>query len=313
MNARIEFLERRRSGIGGSDISAIVGLNPWKTPLQVWQSKVELQEDSTSEAAYWGTVLEDVVAKEYARRTGHKVQRVTTQMRHPEHPFAIANIDRAVVNTDIAGRVFWRDGRLTTNRLLECKTANGFAAKQWGEEGSDYVPDQYLVQCQWYMGITGAEFCDLAVLIGGQDFRTYSIAFDPALFADLLQAAADFWQLVENRIEPDPANYAEAVSKWSKSDPAKIIEAGEELADALDKLQDIKAQAKQIEKQEDQVKNQILMAMQEAETMIYQGVRVATCKTQTRTSFDSKTFEKDHPDLFAQYRKTSSTRVLRVL
>jgi len=314
VQARIDWLKQRQSGIGGSDIAAICGLNPFKTPLQVWQSKINpVVDEEISEPAYWGTTLENVVAQEYAKRTGRKVQRINQILHHPHLPYCLANIDRAVVNTDMAGRVFWKDDRLTTNRILECKTANGFAAKKWGESGSDYVPDEYLVQCMWYMGITGADICDLAVLIGGQDFRIYTIQKDTLLLDDLYSTASDFWKLVETHTEPDPLTYAECTKKWANSDSSLIVQASESLVDDLEKIQNIKAQVKELETQEDALKANVLMALENAETLTYQGIKVATCKTQNRTSFDAKTFEKDYPDLYAQYKKTSSTRVLRII
>lgn len=311
---RIDWLKGRQSGIGGSEIAAIVGLSQYRTPTQVWESKVNpVQDEETSQPAYWGTVLEDVVAKEYALRTGNKVQRLTKQMRHPDFEFAIANIDRAVINPAISGNVRWKDGKLTTDRILECKTANGFMAKQWGEVGSDQVPDSYLIQCQWYMGVTGASICDLAVLIGGQDFRIYTIVRDDDLINDLLIQGAAFWELVQSRTEPDPVNYPEAVKKWAISDASLSVQADDLLIDDLEKIQSIKAQVKELEAQEDAIKARVLMSLENAETLLYQGVKVATCKTQVRNSFDAKTFEKDHPDLYAQYKKTSSTRVLRII
>lgn len=312
--SRIDWLKQRQSGIGGSEIAAIVGLNQYKTPMQIWESKVNpVQDEETSQPAYWGTVLEDVVAKEYALRTGNKVQRLTKQMRHPDFEFAIANIDRAIINPAISGNVRWKDGKLTTDRILECKTANGFMAKQWGEAGTDSVPDAYLIQCQWYMGVTGASICDLAVLIGGQDFRIYTILRDDDLINDLLIQGAAFWELVQSRTEPDPVNYPEAVKKWAKSDPSLSVQADDSLIDDLEQIQGIKAQVKELEAQEDAIKARVLMSLENAETLLYQGVKVATCKTQVRNSFDAKTFEKDHPDLYAQYKKTSSTRVLRII
>ncbi len=313
--SRIDWLKQRQSGIGGSEIAAICGLNAYRTPMQVWESKVNpvVEDEVTSEPAYWGNVLEDVVAKEYAKRTGRKVQRINTQLRHRDFDFAVANIDRAVINPDICGNVRWKDGKLTTDRLLECKTANGFMAKQWGEAGTDSVPDAYLVQCQWYMAVTGASVCDLAVLIGGQDFRIYTIERDDDLIGSLLVQGAAFWELVQNRTEPDPVNYPEAVKKWANSDPTLSLEADDILVDDLDKIQDIKANIKELEAQEEVIKARVLFQMKDAETLTYKGHKVATFKTQNRATFDSKAFEKDHADLYAQYKKSSSTRVLRII
>lgn len=94
--SRDAWLAARRSGIGGSDIAAICGLSPYQTPYDVWLDKLGQGEevDPNSPGIYWGTVLEDVVAREYAQRTGAKVQRVNTMMRHPEADFALAKINR---------------------------------------------------------------------------------------------------------------------------------------------------------------------------------------------------------------------------
>ena len=71
--SRDEWLEERRKGIGGSDVAALLGLNPYKTPLALWEEKTAKNvSDCTSESAYWGTMLEDVVAKEFSKRTGMK-------------------------------------------------------------------------------------------------------------------------------------------------------------------------------------------------------------------------------------------------
>ena len=165
---RTDFLAARRTGIGGSDIGAILGLNHYRTPYDVFLDKTvpDARPDTAGEAAYWGTTLETVVAREYQRRTGRKVQRVNHLLRHPDHDFAIANIDRAIINPDISGTVRWKDGRLTTDSLLECKTANSFTAADWGDTGTDSVPYSYLCQCQWYLGVTGCQTAELAVLIG---------------------------------------------------------------------------------------------------------------------------------------------------
>lgn len=311
---RNEFLERRRSGIGGSDIAAIVGLSKFATPYDVWLSKrgEAPEEDGDKPWLYWGSILEDVVAKEYALRTGNKVQRVNAQLIHPEYQFAMANIDRAVVNPQIRGNVRWIDGHLTTDRILECKTANGFAASLWGEDGTDEIPDYYVCQVQWYMGITGARYADLAVLIGGSDYRSYTIEAHPELFADMLTEAAAFWKLVEEGIAPDPQTVADAQARWSKHVTAKTHMASGAAARAVDDLAEVKQQIKDLEKREDELKLVIMADMQDAEILTDMGEPIATWKTQTSERIDTKALRKDHPDIAALYSTESTTRVLRL-
>lgn len=314
INTRDEFLERRRSGIGGSDIAAICGLSKYATPYNVWLSKrgEAPEEQGEKPWLYWGAVLEDVVAREYALRSGSKVQRINAQLVHPDYHYAVANIDRAVVNPDIRGNVRWIDGRLTTDRILECKTANGFAAGAWGEAGTDQIPENYLCQVQWYMGITGASYADLAVLIGGSDYRQYTIEAHPELFSDLLTEAAAFWRLVEDGIAPDPQTVADAQARWQQHVAAKSIAASGAAARAVDDLIAVKAEMEALEAREDALKLIVMAEMGDAETLTDMGQPIATWKTQTARRLDGKAMSKDHPEIAALYSTESVSRVLRL-
>lgn len=319
MTARTEFLTNRQKGIGGSDIAAICGLSTYATPYDVWLSKVEpksIEEEEAERAEkpwlYWGAVLEDIVAKEFATREGVKVQRVNRQMQHPIHHFAIANVDRAIIVPEIAGNVRWKDGRLTTNRLLECKTANGFAANRWGEQGTDEIPPAYFCQCQWYMGITGAERTDVAVLIGGSDFRTYKIPADPKIFETLLGQAKDFWKLVESRTAPDPQTVADIVARWPRHQKGKEAIASTSVMAAVADYNRISEQIKELEAAKDAAKVIIGTAMEDAEILIDMGQSIATYKAQTAQKLDAKALRADHPEIAALYTSESTSRVLRI-
>ena len=303
---RTDFLTARRTGIGGSDIGAILGLNHYRTPYDVFLDKTapETQPDTAGEAAYWGTTLEAVVASEYQRRTGRKVQRVNHLLRHPEHDFAIANIDRAVIVPEIAGNVRWKNGKLTTDRILECKTANGFAASEWGEPGTDFVPDSYLCQCQWYLGVTNTQVADLAVLIGGNDYRTFTIERDPELFADMIEAAGTFWKNCRKGIAPDPATVQDAARKWPHHIAGKSVIVDIHIANACEQLEILNARIKSLNEEADDLKRQIMTAFGDAEEITCQGNRLATWKTQTSHRLDSKRLKED--------TKTTESRVLRL-
>lgn len=311
---RQEWLAARRRGIGGSDIAAVLGLSPYKTPFDLWLDKRGEGEevDPDTPALYWGTVLEEVVAKEYARRSGVKIQRVNGLLQHPALPIAFANIDRAVVNPAVAGTVRWKDDRLTTDRILECKTANGFAARAWGEAETDDVPAHYLLQVQWYLGITGCAVGDLAVLIGGQDFRTYTIQRDDSLIADLLDEARKFWTLVESGVAPDPQTVEDAKRKWPQHITGRSIIVDVDVSRACEKLADIKARTKALEAEEKAVQLEIFKAFGEAEEITYGGERLATWKAQSTDRIDAKALRAAHPDVAALFTTTTTTRVLRL-
>jgi putative phage-type endonuclease len=174
---RNEWLAFRRRGIGGSDAAKVLGISRWGGPLTVYMDKLGLlpPEEEQSEAAYWGTTLEDVVAREFVRRTGLRVRRRNAIMYHPDHPWMIANVDRVIVGS---------------NQGLECKTVSAFKADEWRD---DEVPDAYYIQCQHYMAVMGWDSCFIAALIGGQRFLVKEILRNDEEIAGLIEAERQFW------------------------------------------------------------------------------------------------------------------------
>lgn len=318
MNTQVnheKFLAGRKKGIGGSDVAAILGFSPYKSPYQLWLDKTGRSErkESQNESAHFGNLLEDVVAKEFSRRAGVKVQRVTQQLFLEEHPWALGNIDRAVINPDIAGNVRFKDGALTTDRLLECKTASEYMSKLFGEEGSDQVPDYYLTQCLWYLLITGCKVIDLAVLIGGNKFRMYRIERDEDLIQSIFNQVKAFWfNHVIADVPPDPTCFDDVLHRWSNHVVGKQVEADFEHIKLAEELITVQGRLKADKAREDEIKLKIVSTMQDAEMMISQGKSICTYKEQSSTRIDSTLLKKEEPDLFAKYSKTSSTRVFRI-
>ena len=312
---RDQFLAGRKKGIGGSDVAAILGFSPYKSPYQLWLDKTGRSErkESQNESAHFGNLLEDVVAKEFSRRAGVKVQRVTQQLFLEEHPWALGNIDRAVINPDIAGNVRFKDGALTTDRLLECKTASEYMSKLFGEEGTDQIPDYYLTQCLWYLKITGAKVCYLAVLIGGNKFRMYRIERDDDLIESIFKQVKAFWfNHVIADVPPDPTCFDDVLHRWSNHVVGKQVEADFEHIKLAEELITVQGRQKADKAREDEIKLKIVSTMQDAEMMISQGKSICTYKEQSATRIDSTLLKKEEPDLFAKYSKTSSTRVFRI-
>ena len=318
MNTQVDrdkFLAGRKKGIGGSDVAAILGFSPYKSPYQLWLDKTGRSErkESQNESAHFGNLLEDVVAKEFSRRAGVKVQRVTQQLFLEDHPWALGNIDRAVINPEISGNVRFKDGALTTDRLLECKTASEYMSKLFGEEGSDQVPDYYLTQCLWYLLITGCKVIDLAVLIGGNKFRMYRIERDEDLIQSIFNQVKAFWfNHVIADVPPDPTCFDDVLHRWSNHVVGKQVEADFEHIKLAEELITVQGRLKADKAREDEIKLKIVSTMQDAEMMISQGKSICTYKEQSSTRIDSTLLKKEEPDLFAKYSKTSSTRVFRI-
>jgi putative phage-type endonuclease len=200
-----EQLEERRSGIGGSDAAVVLGLNPFKDVYGLYLDKRGEAPDEDpeflKESRYWGSVLEEPVAQRYAEETGYKIQKSNQLIRSKDHPFMIANIDRKVVGEDV------RIG-------FEAKTAA--RSDGWGESGSSSVPAYIFLQCQHYLAVTGYDVWDLAVLIGGRDYRQYRITPIDHIIESLIDAEQEFWDRVENGVAPEPQWQSAATTRLLK-------------------------------------------------------------------------------------------------
>lgn len=174
------LLDLRRSGLGGTDASAVLGMNPWRTPLQVWSEKRGLvPPQETTEAMRWGLLLEPVIAERYTEETGRKLIAPENVYHHPKHDFLLATPDRLCTSE---------------RRGLEIKTASSHTSHEWGRPRSDEVPRHYLIQCMHYMAVLGYRVWDLAVLIGGNDFRIYTITWDQSAADAMIEQEVAWWQ-----------------------------------------------------------------------------------------------------------------------
>lgn len=184
MSANEQQLARRVS-IGSSDSAAAIGLNPYYTSVELWQEKRgELPPFIGNEATKWGKLLEAPVRQECAEQTGRVIRLPPDTLVHPKFSWLTCH----------------PDGVTDDGRLYEGKTAR--YPDGWGDSGTDQVPEHYLIQCQHGMMVTGLPVCDLAVLIGGQDFRLYHIPADVGLQAAMLDALTEFWNHVQRGTRP---------------------------------------------------------------------------------------------------------------
>lgn len=290
MNARQEWLNERRSGIGGSDAAAVLGLSKWKTPLQVYLDKRgEAAETPDNESMLWGRALEPVIRQQYAERTGRAVLVPDGILRHPSHSFMLANLD----------------GMTEDRRVVEIKTAR--VAQGWGEPGSDEVPQDYLLQVQHYMAVTGFDVADVAVLIGGSDFRLYEVPADRELQELLIDAEASFWRNVEQGIPPEPVSYADMQTRFGRASREGTVEAESDpdVLVAVAKLRAIRETMKTMEADEEAQQAVIMKALGENDTLTIAGQPAVTWKAAKPSQrFDSNAFKAVYPALYAEFLKT---------
>lgn len=196
---RQAFLRRRRTGIGGSDVGPILAVDRYRDALDVYLDKVQpSQEDEETPPMERGRYLEPVVTQMYKDRTGRRLKPGKFR-RHRKHSFLVGHPDRIIVadTPPPFTEPFQGAG------VLEAKTANRFVYERMKAEG---LPQSYVLQLQHYMGVCGVTWGAFAVLCPDPwQFATFEMAFDEALFNQVVEVLERFWHdHVEAKVPPTP-------------------------------------------------------------------------------------------------------------
>lgn len=298
--SRQEWLKYRTKGIGGSDVSIIAGINPFKSVHQLWLEKTgQIEpEEGSSEYTHFGTLLEPIVRKEFTERTGIKVRQKHMLLQSEEYPFMFADLD-GVIN---------EDGGLC---IFEAKTASAYKQEVW-EEGT---PAPYILQVQHYMAVTGAKKTYIAALVGGNHFFWHEIERDEEMIGKIIAMEKYFWEThVLGGVEPVPdgseatTNYFNA--KFSHSN-GETIELPDEVLPICDEYEKISRQLKELETAKNAVGNQLKSYLKEAEVGTV-GDRKITWKSISKSTVDTKRLKSEQPDIYTSYLTQSQYRRLSV-
>ena len=297
---REDWLAVRKGGIGSSDAAAAVGLNPYKSQLELWLEKTgrdatlpKLDPHDEESPAYWGNVLEPVVAWHYSKRTKNKVRRINAVLQHPapDLPWMLANIDREVIGVDDV-------------QILECKTAGINGALLWKEGVPEYVQLQVMHQ----LAVTGKQAADVAVLLGGQTLEIYRIERDEQMIARLIELERKFWQHVETDTPPpaDGSASAEAALRclYPEDNGQTIDFSGRAgLAAAYLELKAVRQSIAEKETREAQLKQMLQQAMGGATRAEFSNGYISWKKSKDSTVLDEDRLLKEKPYLLARYAK----------
>lgn len=291
-----DWLEYRKRGIGGSDASVVCGISRYKSPVELWMEKTnQIPCQGAGEAAYWGTQLEAMVRTEFSKRTGVEVRRVLQLLQSAEYPFMLANLDGVCEHPDLGTCVF------------EAKTASAYKAGEW----DDAIPDEYMLQIQHYMAVTGYQGAYIAVLIGGNTFRWRFVARDEGLIASLIELEADFWNHVKDGTPPplDGSNAAVRFlsEQFPNSTPQSQIILPDTAAELLRQYEDACEQLEDIAQQKQQAENLLKQMMGENEIGKLEN-HIVTWKSIAQERLDSKTLKAEHPALYRKYTNRTSYR-----
>ncbi|CEI73585.1 MULTISPECIES: YqaJ viral recombinase family protein [Romboutsia] len=318
--SKYEWLKERGKGIGGSDASSVVGLNPYKSSVSVYLEKLNYIKNNinniddktinsmlnkntqhiedtiyTNYKIELGNKLKDFVAKEFALKTNKKVRNINGILKNDKYPFAIANIDRAIVGE---------------KAFLECKVSGSYFKGEW----KNGVPINYKVQCYHYMAVTGATHCYVAALIGNEDLVIHKIDRDEEIIEDIMKLEKMFWEkcvLGDNIPIPDGSDDYSKVLKnlYKESKEEEIILFEKE--NYLNRYDDVVGLIKELDSEKKAIEQYIQSQMKEYE-IAYIGDRKISWKKQSKNILDSKRLKKEHPDLAKKYMKTTTSRVFRI-
>lgn len=246
--SREDWLIARQKYLGGTDVAALVDRNKYASPMSVYADKVlghVERSPEDMEAAEAGLALEPLV-KEWASRDCGWVLSESKTYFHPKYSFLAVN----------------PDAELGPDSLVEIKTYGFRTAGEWGEEGTDQIPDAYHVQCIWQLGISGKKVCYVVACERGSLARKYyRVESDPAYFNALVQIAVEFWQShIEKQVPPKATGHksdSEAVQRIYPRD-SEVLETSSSFDDAIaTELIEVHAELKQIEEREEALKAQL--------------------------------------------------------
>lgn len=220
-----EIEAERRLGIAATDAAPICGLSTFKSAADVWLEKKKpelLQKEDESPELYWGKLHEPLIADEYAKRTGVKLEMVPMQ-RNQKLDWLMCQPDRVIVGKQ---------------KGVECKTAGGYNSHQWGPHGTDIVPVYHLLQVQHSMMVTGWKEWDVPALIGGNDFRIYHLWWNSDLIKELFEIEREFYLDFILGNKTPPIDWGKNVSrfasmKWPKHKPDTVFDVDQHGDDVL--------------------------------------------------------------------------------
>lgn len=294
-----QFLRDRQKGIGGSDVAAIMGVSPWKTPLDVYLEKTmpvppddDFEPIADKPELARGRRCEKYILEEYADRT-FRTLAPGRLIRHLRYPFLQGHVDAFVKGYE--------------SIVVEAKSVGG-SPGLWNDE----IPLYYKTQVAHYALIANCERVDVPVLFDRWQYACFSYYRDPEFEGRILKTCLTFWNehvLKEN--PPQPVNLHDIQALYPKPG-AGSCQATEDIQEEVKLLGLILKAKGELINREEITKLHIMDYMKDHDTLLDGKSVLATWKSQKRSLLDTDRLKADHPDLYGQYKKDRESRVFRL-
>lgn len=310
--SRVGWLRARRSGLGASETAAILGLNSYRTPLDVWLEKTGPAPDGDTElneAAAWGNVLEDPVARATVKRHPELGKLVPTPglLRHPDHPWMLATLDRLLAPRGKRGAA--------VTSALEVKTTSDMNYRLNWEEG--VPPGMVLLQVQQQLGVADLPFGWVTCLAGGQKLAApFRVERDDRVLEQIVTYAGNWWEThIVGGVRPEPTfrDHSKLAGLYPADDSLDAVPMTDELEAALSRWTHAKDRVKAAGEDADRAAFELQTAMGERTAIAdHDGEARVTWKEQSSKRIDSKKLRAERPEIVDEYSTKTTTRVMRM-
>jgi putative phage-type endonuclease len=245
-----EWYAARNTGIGASEIAAAAGLSPYQTPLELYlRKRGEMPAFEGNDATRMGTLLEPVVKSEFKRITGLiPIDENPPMYRSTLRKWMTATPDMIVTETELG----------------EVKTASWRMKSSWGDEHSDAIPDQYLCQAQWQMGVMGTEFTAVyvPVLFDGFETKIYRVERNELMIGYMIDAGLELWERIQNNDPPKPnwehRSTPRLVREMHSDINGQVVDLGDITADAWFTYERLGKEITALETRRERYKSEVL-------------------------------------------------------
>lgn len=265
-SARTNWLDWRRTGIGGSDAPVVAGVSEFKSRTQLWLEKTNIvkPDELTSSPIKWGHRLEPVIASTLQELIGCQYAGDQVCFQSDDRPWQLATLDRLT----------------TDNRIIEMKSVNPAKAKTLGEDGdSDSLPASWVLQAQHQMAVTNFDVVIFAVFVGTlEEIRIYDVERNDQLIDQLNEVEAEFWENVQTKTPPLAIDVrdSEALVKHLGVQEGQIA-LPQSIEEIVDEYEAIKAQIAILEDMKGSAKAKIIDSLGGVSSGLLPGGRIVKC------------------------------------